>query len=1119
MTKYNTWTIISIAAVLGCMPSAAQSLETQTNKLDAQAAAKQPENEKTYNLTRSNGGFPTLPPNAFTYQEASADNYDFIVQQADAEGKLSNKYYKISMLPNEFSSAENISWEKVDAEGTDTIKLQLPNGDMQYFKYVYADVPGRTKYTSSQSSLTGDVDADFVNIRKGFSSGGGISNSGTIDSITGSFVYDYAPNGGGAISNTGTIGDITSDFIGNYTGLARSGQKGNGGAIYNQKNAKIGNISGSFVGNISGEAPGDGSGGGIYNEGTTGDVNADFIANTAVTYGGAVTNNGTMGNITGDFIGNIVSGTNGSGGAVYNGNSHVLGNITGDFVANTATTTGGAVYNYHYAQIDNITGDFIANTAGIKAGAIENEGTINKISGDFIANKANSNVSDYGGGAINNGGMGTINAIDGNFIGNASLGHGGAIKNGKEIKSISGDFIANSAGKRGGAIYNDLNKTIGNISGDFVGNTAEEYGGAIYGNTGAVFGAVSGNFLNNSAKAGGAVYTLGNMTFASGADTYFMSGNYTQNGAYGKIYNAVLGNTTSEFTFDTSGGGSWVINDNLRNGIYNFIGDDVVDAVKGTTSQFIAVNNDIINVANVTVSGTTLAFGDYQHEDQSARNWDSKGAFAATLNSDGSVNRADPMTSLTLNNAVFSLANDYQDIVNLKGYSATDSFLHINVDPDNMTADELHIAGDVEGVTKVIVHATSDTDIRGKGSILFAQSENDTTGNEDSFVVSRVYRSPYLYSVKYASLGSNANQWDLVMNDDENPDKDVEPEVPGVPDVPNIPDIPNIPDVSYPVLSRGRKVVPEVVAYQALPVAALEQTKGMIGNVDRQVQGNRLYCPSCGFYDYYWDGKPFNTLWANAVYYSSKNKENVDVEADVWGLEAGGTLQHDLYNKLGLFFSYRKGNYDMSGNGRDYYSLTGSEIDIDSYLAGLYYRYDQRNWWAFATLFGGIQQVDIKTKDGITSDTDGIEIGGSAEFGYDYALNKSLYLSPEVGLFYTQVNYDDARDRAGKTAQYTPFRQFEAEAGIRLTKTFEVDDGYGNVYVKPILARTFNDGDEVKITGLRKTNVLKDQTLGRLEIGGRYGFSDYFSAYGWANHTFGSNYKASTFGLGTSYNW
>ena len=80
----------------------------------------------------------------------------------------------------------------------------------------------------------------------------------------------------------------------------------------------------------------------------------------------------------------------------------------------------------------------------------------------------------------------------------------------------------------------------------------------------------------------------------------------------------------------------------------------------------------------------------------------------------------------------------------------------------------LNVNGNVEGVTKLIVHASSDADIRGKGEILFAESENDTTGNEGSFVVSRVYKSPYLFDVNYTQRAENSNQWGLTMNEQSN---------------------------------------------------------------------------------------------------------------------------------------------------------------------------------------------------------------------------------------------------------------------------------------------------------------------------------------------------------------
>ena len=82
--------------------------------------------------------------------------------------------------------------------------------------------------------------------------------------------------------------------------------------------------------------------------------------------------------------------------------------------------------------------------------------------------------------------------------------------------------------------------------------------------------------------------------------------------------------------------------------------------------------------------------------------------------------------------------------------------------------------------------------------------------------------------------------------------------------------------------------------------------------------------------------------------------------------------------------------------------------------------------------------------------------------------------------------------------RYNTLRQLELEAGVKLTKAFVMDEGYANVYVKPSVVRSVADGDEVKITGLGKVNTLDDQTLGRAELGGRYGFTEQLSAYGWA---------------------
>ena len=941
------------------------------------------------------------------YEEATQDDYDFSLSEADAEGRPSTKYYKINLKSENFSTSPNISWTEVGEDQKDeqnVIVISLPGGSAKYFRYDYQNNDSSREYfTSSQRDLSGNVIGDFAGSRQS-ASGAAVYNGKdrSIESIVGDFIHNTVaatdrPEKGGAIYSQGTIGKISGNFVGNAV-VSQKDTHANGGAVYNDK--------------------------------------------------------GSIGQIEGNFIGNYTMASE------YN------------------SANGGAVYN---------------------------EGKIGKINGDFVANKTSTAESYVYGGAIFN--LDTIDTINGNFIGNSV--------------STSGYYSY----AYGGAVHNTSDSTIGNLHGNFINNFAfsadsSAYGGAIY-NAGNI-GSVSGDLIANHTSAsdllalGGAVYTSSDMTFSAGGKVRTISGNYTEDTKRGKNYNGLfvykLSSSLPTITFDTAGGGAWVINDNIEGGTDNlfsvgyktqynlsFTGNGKLNE-DGLTDQYISINNDIINAGEVTVEGTTLRFGAYQHEDKTAKNRDGHGRFLAALKADGTADLdAEAVTSLSLNNAAFDLYNKYQDMVNLKGWKASgNSFLHVDVDVENLTADMLNVNGNVEGTTKLVLYPTSDKDIRGE-SILFAQSTNDTTGSADSFKVWRVYRSPYMFETKYTKTGENANKWELEMNDTVNPDAGAEPDFPEINAI------------------GKAEVAPEVIGYQSVTAAAVAQNANLIYNVMNKVTDNRLYCPGCGFYDYYWNGEAFHNLWVNPVYTSLSIKSPTEIDADVWGIEAGGDLQHDLNNKLGLFVSYRKGSYDMNGDGKHYYSTVGSEIDIDSYLAGLYYRYDRNNRYAFATLYGGIQQADIKTDDGIKSDTDGVEFGASLEAGYDYNLTDTVYLTPSLGVFYTQVNYDDATDSVGKKAEYNDLKQIELEAGVKLTKAFRLDEGYANVYVKPSVVQTLVDGDEVNITGLGKVNTLDDETLGRIELGGRYGFTENLSAYGWANYTFGSDYDATTVGLGLNY--
>ena len=242
----------------------------------------------------------------------------------------------------------------------------------------------------------------------------------------------------------------------------------------------------------------------------------------------------------------------------------------------------------------------------------------------------------------------------------------------------------------------------------------------------------------------------------------------------------------------------------------------------------------------------------------------------------------------------------------------------------------------------------------------------------------------------------------------------------------------------------------------------------------------------------------------------------VKTDADIWGVEAGFDIQNDVNNTLGVFASYRKGEYDLSGKADKLRSNVGSEIDIDSYLAGLYYRYDKNMNWLFATVYGGVQQADAKTDDKIAKfDTDGIEFGAGIEAGHTFALSNDLTLDPSLGLYYTQINFDDAKDNVGKEYDWKDIKHLEAELGVKLEKQID----YAKIYVKPSIIQTITSGDSVKITGLNKLSTYDDATLGRIELGGRYGFTDALSAYGWVNYTFGADYDATAFGAGLNYAW
>lgn len=363
--------------------------------------------------------------------------------------------------------------------------------------------------------------------------GGAIYNSGSINSITGSFKENYAQGNyafGGAIYNYGSIGDITGEFKDNYA--IATGNYAMGGAIYSASGARFGNITGNFTGNYAKDTSTSSSYGG--------------------TAGGAAYLNGAGGmqNMTAYFEKNYaMSGNYAQGGALYMGNGTSVNEMNANFVD-----------NYVSSSNTNVTSDYYNVTAG-GAVALRESGRVTKLVGSFQNNYVKSENKGYGG-AIYTCNGGTIGEMEVSFYNNyveaKNDGYGGAFFGGSggTLNKINGDFVQNYIKSNnngyGGAIAAYQSGTLGEMNGNFYQNyvdvTNDGYGGAIYIQyAGAPFNKMNGAFTENYVKSGNNGY--GGAIYASYASptsdsTINFARNYIQakNNAFGgAVYIAYSG--------------------------------------------------------------------------------------------------------------------------------------------------------------------------------------------------------------------------------------------------------------------------------------------------------------------------------------------------------------------------------------------------------------------------------------------------------------------------------------------------------------------------------------------------------------------------------------------------
>ncbi len=435
-----------------------------------------------------------------------------------------------------------------------------------------------------------------------------------------------------------------------------------------------------------------------------------------------------------------------------------------------------------------------------------------------------------------------------------------------------------------------------------------------------------------------------------------------------------------------------------------------------------------------------------------------------------------------------SLADEKDNTTTIEGnYTGqSNSSITLKVDTQNHIADKLVVNGDVKGTSELNIQIASAAKTSEK--ILFLEAPNDDASTAANFTIWRVNSSPYLWDTY-----NEGNNWYMGMAN----------------------------------IGGKTGVYSEVLAYMGLPHAALEQTRSLVYNVINKINlrnnnlvDNRvMHSPA---YRYYAKGienfyNNYN-FWLMPIYHSITNEGSINYDADIMGGEAGIDIYNNNNNRIGIFASYRQGEYDFDGEAEDFFARYGSEIDIDSYLGGVYYRHNWQNAWALATVYGGIQEADIKTKDNVKSDTDATEYGLSLAAGYVYNVNYSFNIEPSAIINVTSISYDDAKDIYGKTAEFDTLTSLEADLGVKFEQTWNLDKGFAKAYIRPSILFNSVSGNDVTITNLLdETPEMDDGTFARLEIGGSADLSKFFSLYATARATAGSDYQDLAFTAGLNY--
>ena len=961
-------------------------------------------------------------------------------------------------------------------------------------------------------------DGGTYNISTNATVSGGSFSGGTLDgtnlgTITDNAAQDFVINNGSTLtvnSNATATGTIVED--GGTINATESGATlnnttiNNGGNFNFSTDITLNDLNGNIITTIK-----DNVASGFYvGEGSTLTASdGGTITTSAVSGGTVVVESG--GNITETSIGDNGTLVATESGATVGEYVNIISDTGGKFDLSTNATVTGLNYNGQNIIIENNKTESFTIGNGSRLSVDANG------SSDNIVVGAGGNLT------VNSNGTATNTSVSSGGEMNIDGGQAQSLEVSGTVNATNGAILSENTIMTGG-IVNLNSQAIADITNINENGTLNVGGQGIANNTtvdGVMNVQAQGNADTLSINSGGEVNVenLGNISNTT------LNENGTLNAAANSNVNNLTANASSVLNIEAGANitGSLAIDKNTNASGSSFDFSTLLGADNNTLTNLSLTNgvneifNNLVNLSTID-KNLTLSDGNYTISDSGeagvvqVSGWNSINLTNATvrLESDLAMNGTEKNfiinsgatldVSGTLDNILnvsldgnvvnsgtidltYQGSNSYQDVLNITGnYTGNPgSMLILDINPKENGADKLVVDGNVSGSTGVYLKSSSSA-LPG-GNILFAEANS---GEASAFNIWRVEGSPYSWNTLFEN-----NKWYGYVTDGDNPG-----------------------------------IVPEIAAYYGLIDNMFMQTASLGANLRNNIVENefrKVPCNMSGNLKYTnricRSSRPVFTGWAAPVYNSITVDSPYNYTANISGVDAGLDLVGDGATKFGILGSYRSGQYTYDENGENY-TITGeAENNINSYLAGVYFRHDRSNWSIIGAVYAGMLDVDISTNDGVSADTSGSTYGATLDISYIYQNIDGFRIEPGVRISYTSVSIDEVEDNAGKVREFDDGSRNEVEAGIKLAKRWNFNDAKAEIFIRPAVVQTINSANDFELVDERFMEATEDRTLAKVEAGMSFDMIGNWSASVGGAYTFGDGYTNTAANLNLRYNF